>query len=99
MGGGNAAGLGSGSVSPGGQAVGQGTGIANVGPGKYLHFLLYKSIHRTNLLTVISVRWLIKFNFYIFLGGFGIGLGIGAAIATPLGNFAIGQGESTAIGK
>lgn len=28
------------------------------------------------------------------LGGFGIGLGIGAAVATPLGNFAVGDGQS-----
>ncbi len=27
-------------------------------------------------------------------GGFGIGLGIGGAIATPLGNLAFGQGDS-----
>jgi hypothetical protein len=33
------------------------------------------------------------------LDGFGIGLGIGGAIATPLGNLAFGQGESLAVGK
>lgn len=27
-------------------------------------------------------------------GGFGIGLGVGAAVATPLGNFALGEGQS-----
>lgn len=27
-------------------------------------------------------------------GGFGIGLGVGGAVATPLGNLAFGQGES-----
>nr|CAH0108045.1 unnamed protein product [Daphnia galeata] len=53
-----AGGAGNGAVQDG-AAVGQGTGIANVGP-----------------------------------GGFGIGLGIGGAIATPLGNLAFGQGDS-----
>lgn len=27
-------------------------------------------------------------------GGFGIGLGVGAAVATPIGNFAVGDGQS-----
>lgn len=58
-----AGGAGNGAVQDG-KAVGQGTGIANVGP-----------------------------------GGFGIGLGIGGAIATPLGNLAFGQGDSIAVGK
>ncbi len=31
---------------------------------------------------------------YVFAGGFAIGLGIGAAIETPLGPLAFGQGES-----
>jgi len=34
-----------------------------------------------------------------FAGGFGIGLGIGGAIATPLGNLAFGQGDSKEIKK
>lgn len=58
-----AGGAGNGAVQDG-AAIGQGTGIANVGP-----------------------------------GGFGIGLGIGGAIATPLGNLAFGQGDSIAVGK
>lgn len=32
-------------------------------------------------------------------GGFGVSLGIGAAIATPFGNYVIGQGHSTSVGK
>ena len=32
-------------------------------------------------------------------GGFGIGLGIGGAIQTPLGNLAFGQGNGVAIGR
>jgi hypothetical protein len=35
----------------------------------------------------------------VLLGGFGIGLGIGGAVATPLGNLAFGQGESLSFGK
>ncbi|KAK4035730.1 glycine-rich protein 23-like [Daphnia magna] len=32
-------------------------------------------------------------------GGFGIGVGIGVGVATPLGNFAFGDGQSISIGK
>ncbi|KAI9552070.1 hypothetical protein GHT06_022407 [Daphnia sinensis] len=32
-------------------------------------------------------------------GGFGIGLGIGLAVATPLGNIALGEGNSVSVGK
>jgi hypothetical protein len=32
-------------------------------------------------------------------GGFGIGLGIGGAIQTPLGNLAFGQGSGVAVGR
>nr|CAH0108046.1 unnamed protein product [Daphnia galeata] len=32
-------------------------------------------------------------------GGFGIGLGIGLAVATPLGNLALGEGNSVSVGK
>ena len=32
-------------------------------------------------------------------GGFGLALGVGGAIQTPLGNLAIGEGESLAFGK
>lgn len=35
---------------------------------------------------------------YMNKGGFGIGLGIGGAIQTPLGNLAFGQGNGIAIG-
>ena len=32
-------------------------------------------------------------------GGFGVALGIGAAIATPFGNIVIGQGNAASAGK
>ncbi|XP_057378287.1 uncharacterized protein LOC130700265 [Daphnia carinata] len=32
-------------------------------------------------------------------GGFGVALGVGGAVASPVGNFALGQGESISIGK
>ncbi|KAI9552074.1 hypothetical protein GHT06_022411 [Daphnia sinensis] len=32
-------------------------------------------------------------------GGFGIGVGVGVGVATPLGNFAFGDGQSISIGK
>ncbi|XP_057378265.1 uncharacterized protein LOC130700244 [Daphnia carinata] len=32
-------------------------------------------------------------------GGFGIGLGVGLAVATPVGNFAVGNGQSISLGK
>ncbi len=35
----------------------------------------------------------------IISGGFGIGLGIGLAVATPLGNIALGEGNSVSVGK
>jgi len=38
-------------------------------------------------------------NFQNQIGGFGIGLGVGGAVATPLGNLAFGQGESLSVGK
>lgn len=34
-------------------------------------------------------------NCFLFnQGGFGIGLGVGAGVATPIGNFAVGDGQS-----
>lgn len=32
-------------------------------------------------------------------GGVGVALGVGGAIASPVGNFAIGEGQSVSIGK
>lgn len=62
----------------------------------------------------ISRQWIFDFLVYILtkhfetchiflashpLGGFGIGLGIGGAIQTPLGNLAFGQGNGVAVGR
>lgn len=75
----SAAGAGNGAVQNG-AAIGQGTGIANAGPGNKL----------------LLKHWCLIFKAIWFglSGGFGIGLGIGGAIATPLGNLAFGTGES-----
>lgn len=89
--GGNAAGFGSGAVQPGGgQVVGTGTGIANPGPGT-LH-----SDFSNKKDGVLGAKILLS---YYLLGGFGVALGVGGAVASPVGNFAIGQGESISIGK
>ena len=35
----------------------------------------------------------------ILKGGFGAAIGVGGAIQTPLGSFALGEGQSVAVGK
>lgn len=32
---------------------------------------------------------------FVYKGGFGVGLGVGGAVATPIGDFTFGQGQST----
>jgi hypothetical protein len=85
----NAGGAGNGAVQNG-QAIGTGTGIANAGPGMIHTYMMKRH--------GIPVS-LIQTSNYIIPGGFGIGLGIGLAVATPLGNLALGEGNSVSVGK
>lgn len=70
-----------------GAAIGQGTAVAQAPPGIKLPFAKTWTMH------------LIFVHLQMSKGGFGLALGVGGAIQTPLGNLAIGEGESLAFGK
>lgn len=40
-----------------------------------------------------------KNEFLYVIGGFGTGIGLGASVSSPVGNIAVGTGQSISIGK